>query len=351
MKNTKSLILLSAFLFLLNFQQASAHENYVLTNQQINADLANNNLNILDALKDSGNLKVSLTVGVASLIVIILYFLFYLSKAGEVFDFYLQKLEPVGHVILRLALAASLIASAHFNSFLGPEIPLTSLPFGLVLKPLLYILGVMLALGIWSEITGAISFILLILATFVYRNYMITYFNYFGEFFVLMFFGSRIFSLDRIFHNIKEVAKKYHNLELAIIRITYGISVIYPAITYKLLHPAVIINIVNQYHLNQIHWLFPHDPLLISLGAGLTQIAVGIFIIFGFETRLSTLITFILMSMSVLFFKEAVWPHYILLALALYLIINNGGKYGLDQYIKNRKTAPEKSLEINSENG
>jgi len=36
-----------------------------------------------------------------------------------------------------------------------------------------------------------------------------------------------------------------------------------------------------------------------------------------------------------------VWPHYILLALALYLVVNNGGRYTIDRLIENaaKKTA------------
>src|SRR5258708_9555028 len=101
----------------------------------------------------------------------------------------------------------------------------------------------------------------------------------------------------------------------------------YPAITYKLLHPEVIIDIATRYNLMQFPWLFPRDPLLIALGSGMAQVVVGFFLILGFQTRLNTLITFCLMFMSVIFFKEAVWPHIVLLALALYLFINNGGDW------------------------
>src|SRR5690348_15857009 len=128
-----------------------------------------------------------------------------------------------------------------------------------------------------------------------------------------MFWGSRTFSLDKLIFKTKIWAEKYRDYEVELSRITYGVSVIYPAVTFKLLHPEVIIDIVNKYNLTQFHWLFPRDPLLVSLGSGLAQVVVGLCLILGFETRLNTLITFVLMSLSVIFFKEAVWPHYILL--------------------------------------
>lgn len=338
MKNKNKLLLAVAPLFtLLSPLMVSAHENYVLTKAQINADMAYKGLNVFSSLKDWGNLQVALAVGIGSLIAMILYFLFQQSRAGQVFDQTLKKAEGFGHVVLRFALGASFIFSAYTNSYLGPEISLQTLPIAAIIKPALYILGALMILGLWSEIVGAASLIILLMATWVYKDYMLTYFNYLGEFIALLLYGSRIFSLDKIIYKTKEWSEKYKDYELALIRITYGISIMYPAIIYKLLHPEVIIDIVNRYHINQFHWLFPHDPLLIALGTGMAQVAVGICLILGFETRVNTFITFSLMALSVLFFKETVWPHFILLALALYLLINNGGNFSLDHYLLTKK--------------
>ncbi len=316
---------------------AAAHENYVLTKAQIKADVNFQGPGVLSAILQAGNLSVALSVGFISSLVVVLYFFFQHSDLGQKFDGRLKKLEGLGHVVLRTALAASLIFSAYANSFLGPEIPLTSLPLAFILKPALYVLGLLMLLGLWSEMAGAASLAILLLATWVYKDYMLTYFNYLGEFLALIWFGSRTFSLDQLLYKAKAWAGRRHDLELALIRITYGISIMYPAITFKLLHPEVIVDIVNRYHLTQFHWLFPHDPLLIALGSGLAQVVVGLCLIFGFETRLNTLVTFVLMSLSVAYFKEAVWPHYVLLALALYLMINNGGNWSLDYYIDSHK--------------
>ena len=241
-------------------------------------------------------------------------------------------------MVLRVALAASFLASAYFNAFLGPEIPLSSLPAGTWFAPLLFILGIFLLLGLFTEIVSMLGLLLLGIATYVNGEYMLTYFNYFGVFVALLLFGSRIFSLDQYITKTTAFVKKYRKWELPIIRITYGISVLYPAIVIKILHPSIIVEIVEKYHLSDIHWLFPADPLLISLGTGLAQILIGLCIIFGFETRLNSFLTFILYALSILFFKEAVWPHYILLALALYLTINDGGEWSIDNWIERKKT-------------
>ena len=327
------------FVLLLSPVLAHAHEQYVLTSSQINADLAAHSPNVLSALNNWENLKIALSVGFGSLLAFILYFFWERSKLDKKVERFMGKLEPFGHVLLRVAVAASLIFSANFNVFLGPELPLTTIPLGLTLKLVMYILGGMLLFGFYSELAGLASLGILFLATLVYKDYMLSYVNYLGEFLALILFGSRTFSIDRWMYGVKKWAEKYKKYEIALIRITYGISIMYPAILYKLLHPEVIIDIVNRYNLTQFHWLFPHDPLLIALGTGVAQVVVGICLIFGFETRLNTFVTFVLMALSVSFFKEAVWPHYILLALALYLIINNGGEWSLDHYIQKWKKA------------
>jgi uncharacterized membrane protein YphA (DoxX/SURF4 family) len=312
----------------------SAHEQYVLTPGQFNADYANTNVHVLDALKNPVNVAIAVKVSVAVFIVFALYFFFVSSRFEQVLDAWLSRFEPAVQVLVRIAVGISLIYSAATSVFLGPEIPLLSLPLGTFIRIILYIAGVLLVLGLFSEIAGFLSLLVIIAATWVYKDYMLTYFNYFGEFAALFFLGSRIFSLDKLIFGAKKFAEKFKNWEIALLRVTYGISVLYPAITIKLFHPEVIVDIVNRYHLNDIHWLFPQDPLLISLGTGLAQIVVGLFIIIGFETRLASFSTFILYVLSILFFKETVWPHYILLTLALYLTINDGGTLTLDNLIE-----------------
>lgn len=313
-----------------------AHENYVLPKGSIDQGMADWSINVFDSLNDPHNLMIGLAVATGSLIFFGIYFKFMTSRVGIAFGHKLKKLEPIGYVAVRMALAASFIASAYFNSFLGPEIPLGSIPLGNVLQPVLYICGFLLLAGLYTEIASILGLVVLILTTGVYKDYMITYFNYYGELLALIFFGSRIFSLDAVMSKSKAWLHKLKEWEISLIRITYGISVLYPAITIKILHPAIMVEIAEKYNLMRFHWLFPQDPLLISLGTGIAQIVVGLCIIFGFATRLNSFITFVLYIMSIIFFKEAVWPHYILLALGLYLVINNGGKYSIDNWIEKK---------------
>lgn len=321
---------------------ASAHEQYVITKAQFDADYADSSINVFDALKTPENLTIAVEVGAGTLLLFLLYFIFLGSRLAPFLDRTLIRLEPTGHALIRIAVGLSLIYSSITSVYLGPEIPLSSFPLGPIIHYGLFITGVLLVFGFLSEFAGLASLLIMLVAAWVYKDYMFSYFGYAGEFIALLFFGSRIFSFDRLVFGAKkalrrgseQVAEKFKEYEIALLRVTYGISVLYPAITVKFFHPQVIVDIANRYHLNQIHWLFPQDPLLISLGAGAAQILVGFCIIVGFETRLNSFITFALYILSILFFKEVVWPHYILLALAFYLVTNDGGKLTLDNLIQ-----------------
>ena len=314
--------------------RATAHEQYVLTKGQFASDYAATGLNVWSSLASPHNRAVALAVGLGSLAVAIVYFIFTRSRWAPAVDRTLKHYEPLGVVAIRVAIGFSFVYSALTHVYLGPEIPEASLPFGVPIHVALYIVGVLLILGLFSEFAGLVSLVILGCATWVYGAYMLTYFNYFGEFLALFLLGSRVFSVDRLIFGVKRAGERWKEWETLLLRVTYGISILYPAITIKLFHPEVIVDIVNRYNLNTIHWLFPGDPLLISLGAGLAQIAVGILIIIGFETRLASLVTFVLYVLSISFFREVVWPHYILLALSFYFVLNDGGALTVDRWME-----------------
>jgi len=328
-----ALAIVATFTYLHPASAVLAHEQYVLTQKQLDEGFAASGINVLSALDNPENLKIAFFVGLGIIALGIFYFFFQYSKIGKKLDKLLLAMDPVGHVFLRIALAASLIMSARLYSYMGPEIPAVSLRLGSFFIPAMYVIGVLILFGVFTRVASLAGLLILIAATLVYGEYIITYLNYYGEYIALIVFGSYVLSFDNKLFGISKLLKRYKDVELLIIRVTYGISVLYPAITIKFLHPKIIVDIANQYHLSEVKWLFPQDPLLISLGTGMAQVLVGLMIIVGFETRLASFVTFFLYFLSVIYFKEAVWPHYVLLALAAYLVFNNGGKYGLDHWI------------------
>src|SRR5512135_199515 len=96
---------------------AFAHENYVLSHEQIDQGMRDFSLNVLNALKDPVNLRMSLAIGALITLGVILYFFFERSRLGIWLDERLKTAEGFGHVVLRLALAFSFLFSAYKLSF------------------------------------------------------------------------------------------------------------------------------------------------------------------------------------------------------------------------------------------
>lgn len=320
---------------------ASAHEAYVLSAQEFSAGLKTISWGAFAALKDPGNIKFSLVVGLGVLLALGINLWFRRTHLEKFLNFELSHLKHLGLFIVRLSVSASLFFSALGMQFLGTELSLTAFPHPLLIRAILFLVSFMLVLGLFTEAAAIIGLGLFAQAFYLFGGYMFTYANYLGEFLVLALFGSRMFSLDSyIFKPLSRFAR-LKEYETTIVRVCYGLALLYAAVTIKLLHPQLTLDVIRDYNLTQFHWLFPHDPLLITLGAGLTEAAIGLFIIFGFETRLTVFISLFYITLSLLFFQEKVWPHLILYGISINLIISDGGKLTLDdwldKYFKRRK--------------
>ncbi|MBI3619307.1 hypothetical protein HY213_04735 [Candidatus Peregrinibacteria bacterium] len=302
----------------ISFATAMAHEVYVLTPVQVQEGLSTK-IDLMRVFDNPEDVRIFLEVTAAVLVLLVVNFLARHSQAGRKLHARLSALEPYGAVIVRVTIAASLFCSAATGSFLGPELSLAMLPLATVLRFVLFMLSGMLLLGIGTEIAAAVTLVLFGVAGWIFGWYMITYANYLGEILVLVLFGARRFSLDEQWIGSLKRFPELRRFESTIARVCYGIALCYAAITIKFLHPELTVMVANQYHLTQFHWLFPSDPLLLTFGAGLAELAIGIFIILGFELRLALGISLFSITLSLLFFGESVWPHLMLYGISLRL--------------------------------
>jgi len=301
---------------------ASAHEAYVLNDTSFWSALKTSDpVNIFSALQSSSALRLAIIVTVCVIAVFTANFFFRKSRFGRKFHGTLEKASPLGPVFVRLAVAISFVFSALSMSFLGPELSLNNMFIPHLLQILLLIAAVMIGLGFLTEIGALIALIIFTIGISVYGLYMVTYANYFAEFIVLLLFGTREFSIDRFVFGPLRRFEFFRKYETSIVRIGYGLALIFAAVTIKLLHPSLTIEVINNYNLTQFHWLFPSDPKLIVLGAFLAETAIGLFIMIGFETRLTVLVSLFYLTLSLIYFKELVWPHLILYGISLNLLV------------------------------
>ena len=216
---------------------------------------------------------------------------------------------------------------------LGPELPLAVLPGGPLIRFLLFVLAFMILLGIFTEVAGAASLVLFAVLCWHFGWYMATYANYFAEFAVLMVFGSRFLSLDRLFYGEKRWwsgLTRYTSLEVPFVRVFYGIGLAYAGYTIKFVHQNLTIDVYNQYHLVNF---FHASASFIAAGAGLAEILIGLFVIFGFAMRWTILISLAFITLSILYFQELLWPHFILYGISFSLLINSGDIFTADHWI------------------
>ena len=326
-------IVVAFLIFHFSAHLASAHEAYVLTRSEFEKGLATTTSHPLAPLFDPAYIKISAIITVCVVISYLLAILWATTSQAAILDRLIKKVNVVGPLIIRFAISASFFFSAMTNSILGPELPLTAVPGGEFIRLILLALSIMIFFGFLTQLAGLIGLSMFIFVTFVFHAYMMTYANYFGELIVLLLFGSSLLSVDKFLfgkHILLKGFEKYKDLEIPIVRILYGFALIYAGWTIKFAHQSLTVEVYNQYHLVNF---FHAKASFIASGAGLSEITIGFFILIGFVQRLTTLISLFFITLSILYFREMLWPHLMLYGISLSIIINSADQFTLDRHL------------------
>jgi uncharacterized membrane protein YphA (DoxX/SURF4 family) len=115
-----------------------------------------------------------------------------------------------------------------------------------------------------------------------------------------------------------------------ILRLGIGIAMIFLALYEKILNPHMSEEVVSMYNLTSV---VPVDVSMWVLGAGIIELAVGLFLLIGFYTRTTALIAFMVLSTTFFLFKESVTAHITLFALLSILLIEGGGRWSVDKLL------------------
>lgn len=326
-------IAITTIWFSSSIQPVFAHEAYVLTRGEFQQGLASTTKYPLVPLLDPAYIT---TTGIVAILVIISYLLVILwstTKWASLLDLAIKKAKVIGPITIRLAISASFFYAALANSILGPELSLTLIPGGLFIRVLLFALSIMIFFGFFTEIAALIGLIIFFYVSSVFQWYMVTYANYFGELIVLFLFGSRFLSLDKYLFGKNawnRALQKYRELEIPIVRMLYGVGLMYAGLTIKFTHQSLSIDVYNQYHLANF---FHASASFIASGAGLCEILIGLFILIGFMQRFTVLISLCFITLSIFYFREMLWPHFMLYGISFSLLINSADKFTIDRYL------------------
>jgi len=303
------------------------HEVYVLSPGQISADKHEAKVNVWRALGSAHNQRLfaAFFVGITASLLLALWLK--LRPSFKRLGAFIDKAGYFAPDLIRVVFGASLIFSARHQAVFGPELPIDSFSFHQFIGPFLCLSGIFLILGLATR-WWAILTTLFWLFTFADRGwYMLTYINYLGEALALILLPRQNFSLDRLLLRGRPRRFAYRQWALPATRILFGFALLYAAINVKFVTTALSLDVVNRYHLT--HY-FPFDPLFVVLGAGLVELLIAALYLLGLLNRLNSLIFIGFIVSSILFFKEAVWPHYLLLGLAAGIFLDKPDFLSLD---------------------
>lgn len=310
-----------------------AHEVYVLTPKQINQDQSQKSTNVLQALANSHNLRLFIFWSLFTLAILGLVLFLKSTKPFQKLGRFIDKATPIAPDIIRIAFGVSLIISAANNAVFGPELPLESFGLSGLLKIALVVAGIGLTLGLLTRYFAWLA-ILIFIYVFVSQGwYSLTYVNYLGEAIAVILLPRQNISLDALITKLrhKKIPKfRYERYSMPVARILFGFSILYAAINVKFVTSSLSLDVVNRYHLTNY---FPFDPLFIVLGAGLIECLIAILFMLGLLQRFNTIFFLTFLTLSIMFFKESVWPHYLLIALAVGIFLHKPDMWALDRYL------------------
>jgi uncharacterized membrane protein YphA (DoxX/SURF4 family) len=336
MKKTRSIfivysLIVTLFVLMLRVQTVSAHEVYVLPQQQISYDISHPSPNPLTLIVTERNQFLAATL--AGIILVVGVFLLSISK------FFEQKLDPIllrikryAPLVARLTLGLSLIAAGYYGALFGPELPLTAIAPGWapLLQLVLFIIGTCIMLGFFVRESAVVALIIFCIAVVMYKSYMLTYVNYLGEIVANLILGAGAWSLDAWRKNTgigTAFRERFEPYAFPVLRVLFGISALYASWYAKLFHSNLALNTVTDYHLTKY---FHFSALFIVLGALIVESLIGFFFILGIEIRFTALFFLVFLTLSLFFFGEVVWPHLILIGVNIAFILHGYDKYSIE---------------------
>lgn len=313
-----------------------AHEVYVLNHDEIDNAMRTVSPNLFQVILDHQT-QFIISGLVALAIVIGVFFLSITLPIEKKLNPALHKIKHWAPSIAQFTLGLALVTGGYFDAAFGIELPLVGTfgSFDTLARSIYIILGACIIFGIFPRIAGTLAFISFLPFVFQHGTYMLNYGTYFGEAFTLSLlgggyalFGTKIPAFEQ------RIERHWHKYKFLILRIVFGISLIYASMYAKLFHGALALETVTKYHLTDY---LPFDGSFIVLGAFITELLIGIFFVIGFEIRFTSLLFLAFLTQSLFFFGEAVWPHIILIGTALAMFTHGYDKYTLEAKLTKRK--------------
>jgi uncharacterized membrane protein YphA (DoxX/SURF4 family) len=230
--------------------------------------------------------------------------------------------------ILRLSLGIALIGASVAHVLISPVLQVGAFA-GIEL-----IVGFALLAG-FLVVPSAIVALILYVVALSQSFYIVGNLELASALISLLILGSMRPGLDDLFgvpHIKTDRFKKYAPL---LLRLGIGGALVFLSLYEKVLNPHVSDLVLDKYGLNNI---IPVGAAMWVFAVGMIELAVGLLILIGFQTRLVTAVAFVVLMTTFFFFKEEVYSHVTLFGVLSALFITGAGPWSLDGLLKRRRS-------------
>lgn len=329
MRFTRSLPLLLGALPI----SASAHEVYVLPADVAKRAITDTRFNEWPVV--AANMHAFVFWGFVAIVVITAVFFASISRVLErSLNPLLRKLPPYAPAISRITIALAFLAAAYYGALSGPELPIAGTfgPYATIVTAGIVAIGLMLLTGYYVRLAAVIGLAIFAVEIAAHGVYMLTYANYIGELLLLLILGSHMVGIHDKRTDLRHAPRAVRRLKerlspyaLPILRVSFGVSLLYASLYAKIIHNDLALSVATQYP--DVVRFFGFEPHFLVLGAGIIEILLALFFILGIEIRFACLFLLFWLSLSLVYFGEAVWPHLMLLGIPIAFLF-----YGYDDY-------------------
>ncbi len=233
----------------------------------------------------------------------------------------LMRAKTYAPLIARLGGGAAFLSFALEGALFGPELSMGRL-FGAFALPLQFALGaagIALLFGYYTRLAAALGLAAYVAAFAREGSYLLTYIEYAG---LLVFLA-----LESTSARTAGWLQRLYAMRWGIMRAAFGFSIMYASLYAKFLHNSLALSVVEKYDLTSYALFAPFSPEFVVLGAAIIEFLAGFLLLLGIEIRHTALFLIFWLTLSMLFFREALWPHIILFALAGAFLL-----YGYDRF-------------------
>ena len=316
------------FAFITMPQQLFAHVRYIASDDDVAKYGGIDFAALLEPLTQPVNIFL---IVVTCIIILALYWLLnhnrifhkwsdHMAKVGESYKVFVPWMA-------RLALGIALLGAGTSNYLISPVLTNGGEMFSFIQ----ILLGFFLMAGILVGPT-AVATLLLFIFALTQDSYLLGSFDILALILSILVVDSRLPGVDDIvgIPDFTHIAALRAHLPL-ILRSGVGIAMAYLAIYEKILNPHLSSFVVEVTNLVNV---IPVSSAMWTLSAGIIELAIGLTLIAGFKTRLTSVVAIIVLSMSFFYFGESVISHVTLFGILAIVFVMGPGTWSVDALLR-----------------